>query len=462
MQSYATGVKTVSYQKFQASVVQVSISNKDILKLAAPISVSLLIPQVNFLTNTVFLGRLGERELGVNGLLGIFYLIFTMIGSGLASGIQVQMARRAGEKNYAGLARTFTNGMMLCLLFSIVLLALALGIAPLIFSNLHDSTNMQMGLQFLQVRIWGLPFLMLTQLANAFYIATGHSRYLVHGAVVSTAVNILLDYGLIFGKLGMPAMGLMGAAVASVISEVAFCVVMFGIFWLRRMRNDFPILSTWRFDVQLAKKSLMVASPVIGQYLFSIGAWQVFFIYVEHLGTRELAVSQILRSVFGVAGIGLWAFASAANTMVSNVMGQGKQRLVIPVIWRIMRLALIYAAILAALLVIFPAEFLSLYRDEPGLVQFAIPSLRIVASTSIIMAVATVMFNGVLGTGNTRINLIIEIICVTNYIIYCQVVIEYLRMPLAWAWASELVYWGTLVLASGWYLRSKKWKGKVI
>lgn len=443
--------------------MQLSISNKDIIRLAAPISVALLIPQISFLTNTVFLGQLGEQELGVNGMVGIFYLILSMIGYGLANGIQVQMSRRAGEGNYTGLAKTFTNGMMLCLMFSILLIGVSAFLAPLIFNNtLADDTNAALSLQFLSLRAWGLPFLILTQLANAFYIATGQSRFLIHGAVASTVINIVFDYGFIFGKLGMPEMGLMGAAVASVISEVVFCAVMYGIFYIKKMQVKFPILTTGRFDAALAKRSLIIASPLIVQFMFGIGGWQVFFIYVEHLGTRELAVSQILRSVFGIAGIGLWALASSCNTIVGNVIGQGKQRLVIPVIMRAIKLAVIYAIGLGLILVIFPHQFLTLYRDDADLVLFAIPSLRVVAVSSVLMAVATVMFNGVMGTGNTRVNLIIEIVCVTSYIIYCYVVIERLRLPLAWAWASEFVYWGVLIILSLLYLRTGKWKGKAV
>lgn len=443
--------------------MQLSISNRDILKLAAPISVAILIPQISFLTDTVFLGRLGEVELGVNGMAGIFYMILAMIGHGLASGIQVQMARRAGENDHIGLARTFTNGMMLCLMFGIGLIALSFVLVPYIFgATLHDPTNAYLTVEFINVRAWGLPFLMLTQLANAFYIATGQSKYLIHGSIVGNAVNIIFDYGLIFGALGMPQLGLAGAAAASVMGELAFCITMFSIFYIKKMQVKFPILTTGRFDKQMAKRSFIIASPLIVQFLFSMGGWQIFFIYVEHLGTRELAVSQILRSVIGVAGIGLWALASTCNTMVSNVIGQKKQRLVMPVIWRIIKIAVIYASILGALLIMFPGEFFALYRDDPSLVQSAIPSLRLMAVSSIVMGMATVMFNGVMGTGNTRVNLIIEVICVCSYIIYCYIAIERMRLPLHWAWASEFVYWGTLVIASWTYLRTGKWKNKVV
>lgn len=464
MQSYYTILANQGRaSNFQVYTVQLSISNKDILKLAAPIALAMLIPQISFMTDTVFLGRLGEQELAVNGMAGIFYMILAMVGHGLTSGIQVQLSRRAGENNYTGVARTFTNGIMLCLLFGLAILLLSVFLAPSLFTTtLHDETNARLSAEFLEVRAMGIPFLMLTQLANAFYIATGQSKYLIHGSIVGNMVNIALDYGLIFGKLGLPEMGMIGAALASVLGEVAFGITMYSIFYIKRMQYKFPIFSTRKFDLQLAKRSLVISSPLILQFVFSIGGWQVFFIFVEHLGTRELAASQILRSVIGIAGIGLWSLASTCNTMVGNVIGQGKQRLVIPLTIRISKIAILYALGLCILLNLFAYEFLALYRNDKDLIVFAIPSLRIISVSSIIMGIATVIFNAVIGSGNTRANFIIEVICVGAYILYCYIAIERMSLSLTWAWASEFVYWGCLVAASGWYLLSGRWRNKAV
>lgn len=184
--------------------------------------------------------------------------------------------------------------------------------------------------------------------------------------------------------------------------------------------------------------------------------------FVEHLGEKELAASQILRSIFGLIGIGTWAFAATCNTMVSNVIGQGRTEEVMPLVGKIARLSLGFTAVMCIVLLLFAGPFLSLYRDEPSLVQFSIPSLRVIVIATLIMSVSTVMFNGVVGTGNTLTNLSIEVTCVCTYLVYCYVVIERLRLPLHWAWGSEFVYWSSLVVISYLYLRSGRWKGKRI
>jgi Na+-driven multidrug efflux pump len=148
--------------------------------------------------------------------------------------------------------------------------------------------------------------------------------------------------------------------------------------------------------------------------------------------------------------------------MVSHAMGEGHSEKVIPTVKRIAKVSVLYAFVLCVLLLIFSREFLSLYRNDDALITLAIPSLRVIVVALLLMSVATVVFNGVVGTGKTWINLSIEITCVLTYLLYCYIVIQKMRLPLQWAWASEFVYWGMLFSTASLYLRSNRWKGQKI
>lgn len=443
--------------------MKILLSDKDILKLAAPISLALLIPQINFLTNTAFIGRLGEQELGINGIGGVFYLLMAMVGYGLSNGLQVLMARRAGAGNRKGLGKILGNGIILSLAFSCSLMVLALWLAPLLFSvNIQNDERLYLAVDFIYMRAWGLPCLMLTQLCNAFFIATGRSRFIIYGALTATLANILFDYLFIFGHWGFRASGLHGAAQASVCAELMACLLMWTIFLSKRMHRKYEVRRLFSFDFALARNTLNLAAPLIVQYFFSIGGWLLFFFYVEHLGSRDLAASQMLRSVLGIVGVCTWAFASSCNTLVSRTIGQGLQAQVPGVIGKIVKLSLLSTCVLFLILLSFPDYFLSLYTNDTGLIRFTIPSLRVVAGATVVMSVATVVFNGVVGTGNTRINLAIEVTCVLIYVLYCWIFIRQMKLPLYIAWGSEFIYWGSLLLISSLYLFSGRWKGKVI
>lgn len=443
--------------------MQYKVSNRQILKLAVPISLSLLIPQVSFMANAVFLGRFGQLELVVNGLTSIFYLLLTYIGFGLSNGILVLLSRRAGEQDVKGLCRTFANGILLAFALSVCLILLTCWLAPLLFANtMHERDIFAKTIDYLFLRIWGLPFLLLTQLVNVFFIAIGKSRFLIYGALAANLVNVFLDYALIFGKLGFPGMGLKGAAVASIIAEVVFCMVMCILFFNRRIYSKYPVFRYLKLDLKITLQTLKVAAPLILQYLFGIGGWQLFYIYVEHLGVTQLASSHILRSVLGIVSIGTWALASTCNTMVSNLMGQGNAHLVTRLVRKIMLMSFLYTIGISFFLFFFPATFLGAYTNSAAIISMGTLSLKVLAVSSLVMSLATISFNAVVGSGNTFVNLCMEIFCVTAYIVYITVVIEKWRAPLHYAWASEFIYWGCLLLASGIYLISGRWKSKVV
>lgn len=443
--------------------MQLEVSNRQIIKIAGPICLALIIPQINHITNTAFVGRLGEFELAANGIAGIFYLVMYMIAYGLNNGMQVLIARRAGQQQFSGIGQLFSNGIQVGLFFSCLAILLTLLAAPWFFSKaLHDQHIISAAVSFIRIRIWGLPFLMLLNMANAFYIGSGHSKVLAVTSIFQEMMNIFFDYTLIFGMLGFPYMGLNGAATASVIAEITGCGVAFSILFLKKYHIKYSLFSYLRINWSIVRNILNVSAPLIVQFLFSIGSWFVFFIFIEHLGERPLAVSNMLRSIFGFFGIFTWALAAACNTMVSNIIGQGRPELVFSIIRRIVWISVGCATTVCVLVNLFPYTLLHIYTNNADLITVAIPSIRVITLSTILMAVAAVVMSGVVGTGNTRINLITEMIAVVGYLLYCDIVIERMRSELQWAWGADFIYWTVIFGMSYWYLRSGKWKGKEI
>src|ERR1700749_3672299 len=105
---------------------KVGISNRDILKMALPISLAILVPQINFITNNIFLGHLDKtgEALSTAGITGVYYLLFAVIGQGLNNGMQALIARRAGEGRIGEIGRLFSQGMIITLTLSLVGIAI--------------------------------------------------------------------------------------------------------------------------------------------------------------------------------------------------------------------------------------------------------------------------------------------------------------------------------------------------
>jgi multidrug resistance protein, MATE family len=443
--------------------LQVEITNRQILKIALPISLALLVPQINFVTNNIFLSGLGETELGTAGITGVFYLVFALVGNGLNSGLQGLIARRAGENRPDEIGKLFGQSIWIAMFFAIAGILITFLFAPYFLSaSLHSPTVLAQATGFLKIRVLGLPFLYLFQLGNAFLVGTNSSRYMKYAFFIEATLNIFLDYVLIYGHWGFPELGFNGAAVASVIAEVIAVLVVFGIIIYKKMHLRFGLFKRLSFNKPLSLLIFKQSSPLVMQFLLSILAWLLFYILIENTGERPLAISNTMRNIFGLFGIFVWAFASTSNAMVSNIIGQGKKDKVEMLIKKIMLLSFCFTAFLCLLLNLFPDIFLSVFGQGKTFVAEAIPVIRIVSLGVLCMSVATVWLNAVTGTGNTKINLLIEIITITLYSIYIWIVLKVWNLSLVWAWGSELLYWIVLFILSFLYIRSGKWKKKVI
>jgi multidrug resistance protein, MATE family len=246
------------------------------------------------------------------------------------------------------------------------------------------------------------------------------------------------------------------------LAEFSFALVGFLIIKRKKLLSFFHIQLFAPIQKSLSRDTLAVAYPVILQYFFSIGSWLVFYFFVEHLGKDELAISQLLRSVFGLVGAGSWAMASTANTMVSNLIGQQRYSDVFLAIRKICTVSFCVAFVLSILYLFFAKEILSIYTDDAALLEKAVAPAKIVVYANLLLAISNVVFNAVLGTGNTKANMTIEFSAIIIYMWYIYTVIEKYRMGLSWAWGSELVYWSSIVLMALSYLRWGKWREKKI
>ncbi len=443
--------------------LQVQISNRQIFRIALPISLAILVPQINFITNNIFLGHLNEQSLALAGITGVYYLIFAVIGNGINNGLQALISRRAGENRVDEIAKLFSQGIRIGLFTACIGVVLTYLVAPTILNlSLTSEALKTEAIQFLKIRIWGLPFLYVYQLRNALLVGTNQSKYLVYGTMAETITNIVLDYGFIFGHFGLPKMGFNGAAVSSIIAEAAGMFVVFAVIHFNGIGEKLHLYKHFGFDKKNIRLIIVQSSPLVFQYAISIITWEYFYILIEHHGERDLAISNSMRNIFGIFGTFTWAFASTTNMMVSNIIGQGKKDKVIFLVNKIVRLSVLFAASIALLLNIFPETFLKIYGQDESFIQHAIPVIRVVSVALVMMPFGTVWLNAVTGTGNTKINLAIEMITIVFYSIYVYLVLGYWNLSILYGWMSEWLYWAFTFTLAFIYIRSKRWEKKVI
>jgi len=425
--------------------------------MAIPISFAILVPQFNFLINSFFLSKLGPGFMGASGITGVYYLVFSVIGYGLNNGLQTLVSRRAGQDRSTEIGGLFIQSIYLTLLIAVFGIICTYSFAPTIFGSFTDPALAKQSTGFLFIRIWGLPFLYIYQMRNALLVGTNQSKLLIWGTLAETISNVVLDYGLIFGNLGLPKLGFNGAAYASIMAEFIGMVVVLAIINAKGMNTRFKLFDNLQFNWKISKTILIQSSPIILQYAISIISWEFFFILVSHDGMLALDVSQLMRLLFGFYGIFIWAFAATSSTMVSNLVGQGLSKRVMILVGRIAMLSAGSTLVVFIPVQLFTREILSIFNDDVAFLAMAVPVLRVVSIAILMMSVSTVCLNAVTGTGNTRINLMIEMITIVMYIVYVYLVMEVYNLSIVWGWGSEWVYWTSIFIMSFAYLKSGKW-----
>ena len=145
------------------------------------------------LTNSIFLGNLSIEALGNAGVTGVFYLIFAVAGHGLNNGVQSVLSRHAGNDDSNAFKTILSQGIRVSLQFALAGILITWLLAPFILQSVADPKAYPQEMDFLRIRILGLPFLYLFQMGNAFLVASLNSRYLVIGFLAETLVNVLFD-----------------------------------------------------------------------------------------------------------------------------------------------------------------------------------------------------------------------------------------------------------------------------
>ena len=438
-------------------------SYRNIWKVAYPILISLVMEQLIGMTDTAFLGRVGEVELGASAIAIVYYMVLFMAGFGFSIGAQIIIGRRNGEGNFRDTGKVFWNGLYFLLGIGTLLIIASELLSPLLMRFMVSSEAVyDAALDYVRWRLPGMMFAFCTAMYRAFYVGTTQTKTLTANSVVMVLSNIIFNWILIFGHCGFPALGITGAAIGSSLAELVSLIFFVLYTRIKCDRVKYAIERPAPFDWKEIRSMLPICSWTMIQHIVSIFTWLIFFLYIEHLGERPLAISNIVRGISGLLWMILAAFSSTCSTLVSNIIGAGREDKVMSLIKRILKLS--YAIVLgcALLFCLFPKVVIGIYTDIPDLIPATIPSMIVMCSSYIFTVGAMVFFQAVSGTGSTKAAFRLELTALVIYAIYCTITAGILKLDVAICWSAEHVYALALMIICYAYLRSNRWKNRKI
>lgn len=442
---------------------QTRYTDRQIWHIAYPILISLIMEQLIGMTDTAFLGRVGEVELGASAIAGVFYMVIFMVAFGFSIGTQILIARRNGEENYRAIGQLFYHGIYFQVCLAAVMFLLSYFLSPMILERIISSPDVCRAAEdYLHWRVFGAFFSFSAVIFRAFFLGTVQTKTLTLNSIVMVLSNVVFNYILIFGNFGFPALGIAGAAIGSSLAE-GVSLLFFIIYTRRRVDiRKYGLDRMPRFCADVLRRMLDVSFWTMIQNFFSLATWFLFFLYIEHLGERALAVTNIVRSASGILFMVMMAFASTCGSLTSNLIGRSHSDKVPGLIRQHIRLAYLFVLPLAVLFAIFPHLILSIYTDMPDLREAAVPSLWMMCATYLALVPANVYFQSVSGTGNTRTALVLELSSLTIYTAYITWTILFLRLDVALCWSADIVYGVFILLFCYLYIKYGKWVGRQI
>lgn len=434
---------------------------KQIWFINLPIMVSLLMEQLINFTDSIFLGHVSQIDLGASALATIYYTAIYMLGFGFSLGTQVVIARRNGEGQYTDVGRVFYQGLIFLSVFAVVVFILSKLLSPVLLRMTISSDGVyQATMKYMEWRDYSYLFAFPLLAIRAFFIGTTDTKILTANSIVMVLCNVLFNYMLIFGNAGFPKLGISGAAIGSSLAELVGLIFLIVYMWLRVNRKQYGIRAVFDFRLSLHLLSISVWTMV--RSFFCIAPWFLFFVAIEHLGECELAAANVVRSISMLFFVIVNSFATTTISLVGNLIGAKQTLGVMPLCRRVILMTYVMGIPLILLSFAFSETLLGLFTDDETVVLTAFYPFCVMLSTFIISVPAYIYCNAAIGTGNTKIVFVFQVINIMIYLSYLFALSHSPNISLAVYWTSEQIYVLALLLMSYIYMKKGRWLNKSV
>lgn len=436
---------------------------KSILSVALPMMVSGFIQSVVLITDSAFISRYSVEGFDAVGNAGLAYITFFMMLMGMSDGAQIIMARRIGEERKAAVGRQVSAAGLVLAALAFVFFSILETIIPSLIeaTSLNSKVAHLQGI-YLNYRSFGLFFSMITLVLQAFYLAQGRTALVLTAALITAGGNIVLDYLLIYGIGFFPEMGVAGAALASTLADGLGMCFLLSVTITSKENQPFELFKGLKNIVTEIKELLKVGTPLLLQGFSALFTWTLFFTWIEQMGQYELTVSQNIRSLYFLAFVPIWGFASTTKTYISQYIGAGRQEDLPLIQQRIQRLTLLFLLLFFHGALFYPGALISLINPHQEFLAESSSILRLIIGSIMIYGFVSVYFQTIHGSGNTVASMTIEMVSVGIYMLFVFLFIKIFKFEIYYVWTVEYIYFGVMGVLSIVYLRFFKWNQKII
>jgi len=434
-----------------------------ILLLSIPMVLEMLMESVFAVVDIFFVSKLGAEAVAAVGLTEGMMTILYAIAMGLSMGTTAIVARRYGEGDPKAAARSGVQGIIVSALVSIPFMIAGIFYAPQLLGLMGASETIRSELtSYTAIMLSGNIVVVLLFVINAIFRGAGDAAISMRVLIAANALNIVLDPILIFGWGPIPAMGITGAAVATVFSRGVGVAYQF---WFLAGRSNRIRLEHADLKPDLPVMGTLVRLSLggIGQFLIGTASWVVLIRILAEYGSTVLAGYTIAIRIFIFSLLPSWGMSNAAATLVGQNLGAGNPDRAERSAWTCGGVNTVFLVMVGISYFLFAEWMMRIFTSDVDVIAVGVRCLKIISVGYLIYGMGMVMAQSFNGAGDTLTPTVI------NFIGFWII-----EIPLAWFLAQELgwredgVFWSIVVgesslgLMAMWWFRKGYWKAKKV
>jgi multidrug resistance protein, MATE family len=351
---------------------------KPSFQLAYPVMLSQLGHVMMGVTDSVMVGHVGATSLAAASLANVVFNVLLLFGIGVSYAMTPIIASAQGEHNDKNITETLKHGLLINFTNSIILVGIVIIAKNLLYHIDQPEEVVALAIPYLSITTFSLIPALLFQTFRQFSEALSHTRIPMIVTIISNLLNLLLCYILIYGHMGFPAMGLMGAGWATLISRIFMAAAMAGvIFYSTLFKNYKAGFAIGNYSGKLLSKMLHIGLPAGVQFIFEAAAFDFSAIMMGWLGAKTLAAHQIALNLATISYMTTSGLAAAATIRVSNERGKKDIEKLRTVAYTLLLMAMAFMTVWAIIFIAGRNILPLLYVDDVEVIAIAAPLIII-------------------------------------------------------------------------------------
>ncbi len=449
-------------QETETAVHPTSGSVHRVWLLAYPIILANMSETLLGVVDTYMVGQLGVAEIGAVGLGTMLAWLFYLPILGLAMGVNTFVAQSYGAGNRKACGYMTWQGLYLALISGAMIL-LVIPLAPFLFDLAGPSVEVRrLGVTYLQWRLIDGPAFMIAMTVASFFRGIGDTKTPMKVGIAINIINIILNYGLIYGNFGLPRLEVQGSAIGSALAGMLGGGIYLVLFLSRRLRPyaTRTVVGPSRRDFL---RLIRVGAPIGLQRFLDIGSFVIFSAVIGRLGNAQLAANQIaiqLMSISYMIGLGI---GMAASTLVGQYIGARRLELAERSAYSALKLAMGIMVFIGLVFLVFPEPLITLFNSDPDVIRYGRTGLLYAALFQAFDALAVIFIGALRGAGDTRWSAVAAFIGAWLIFLPMTYLLTFtLGLEFWGAWLSASIYICLLGLACVYRFRQGVWKTMII